>query len=371
MERGQIGPLMPNHPNLRSIIVWASMGLFGRGGLGLRAPSLILGTLGVLLLGLMVRRLSGSDSASLASAIILAFDPVHIVFSRQAIQEVHTVFFFLAGCLAFSSAYVDKYEIRRPWLMALSGISFGLGLASKAHALFPLIVCLSMGVYLSVSRKRFADTALVVSSLAVVPFIVYLLTFLPWLERGYGLAEWVYMQKELAVMTITHSGNPMDSMIDIRPWKWFLKPFMGYGNFTVLGDELYVTMSVGNPLVWLLVLPSALYVSFCAKRERNVTLTFLVLLFVVSYMPLAFSPRPIWLLSSLAVTPFAFALVGVSADRLSAGRRTFFIAYLLLVVIASILLYPLCTGRATKYPHLSYIIDRLNPHNYRLLRKDL
>lgn len=370
MERGQIGPLMPNHPNLRSVFVWTSMQLLGRGGMGLRAPSLIMGTMGIFLLGLLVRRLSGSQSAALAAALMLAFDPVHIVFSRQAIQEVHTVFFFLAGTLAFLSSYDDKFELRRPWLIAFSGAVFGLGLASKAHASFPLIVCLAVGIYFGVSRRRPSETAMVVSSLALLPFAVYLLTFLPWLARGYSLSEWVYMQRELAAMTVMHTGNPMDSMIDIRPWKWFLKPFMAYGNYTLTGEESFVTMSVGNPLVWLLVLPSSVYVSFCSYKERSLPLALLVLFFAVSYLPLALSPRPIWVLSSLAVTPFAFSLVGVSAARIAAGRKTVLRAYLALVILGSMVLYPLCTGHATKYPHLSFIVDRHNPHENLLLRKE-
>lgn len=370
MERGQLGPIMPFHPHLRDILINSSTRVFGRGAWGLRGPSIFMGSLGVLLLGLLVRRLTRNDTASLAAALILAFDPVHITFSRQSIQEVHTVFFFLAGCLAFFSSYEDD-EIKWPWLTVFSGVAFGLGMASKAHAAFPLMTCFSVGVYRALKIERFSDMALVATSLVLLPFAVYVLTFLPWFGRGYRMGEWFYMQGELAEKMVTHSGYSTSIMIDYRPWKWFLKPLMGYGNFTARGSELFITLAVGNPLVWMLVLPSALYVSFRARVEQNQTLFVIILLFVISYIPLALSPRPIWLLSSLAVTPFAFSLVAYAVVRLARRKRGLLASYLALVIIGGIAFYPLSTGKATKYPYLSFMVDKLNPHDNRLIKGDM
>ena len=61
--------------------------------------SLLLGILGVPLLGILVYRITGSRIAGVLAAFLLALDPVHITFSRQALQEVHTIFFLLLAAV--------------------------------------------------------------------------------------------------------------------------------------------------------------------------------------------------------------------------------------------------------------------------------
>lgn len=368
MERGVFGPSMPNHPNLRNILVHWSMGALGSGAMGLRFWSLLLGTLGLPVLGLLVRRLTASETAGVLAALLLALDPVHITFSRHAIQEVQTTFWFLLGCLLFAWAYGAGWRMQRAWLVPLAGVAFGLGLACKAHAAFPLAVCACLGLWYAARDRRWDDLAVVIASLVLVPLALFVLTYLPWFGRGYGLPEWVFMQRALAGYTVAHQGNPMDSMIDIRPWLWFIKPLMGYGSFTTAGGGVSVNVAVGNPLVWLAVLPSA-WVVFrrCLGQAESWVL---LVLFMVCYLPLALSPRPIWVLSSLAVTPFAFGLVAIAFTRLTrpgAGARLA-VAYLALVMLTTLLLYPLCTGNATKHAYLGPIVERLNPHEHDLLR---
>ncbi len=383
MERGQFGPTMPNHPNLRNILVYASMKTIGTDAYGLRVFSLFLGMLGIPLLGLLVYRITDNVSASCFSAFFLAVDPVHITFSRQAIQEVHTAFFFLLGVYfvatglraRFPSEVKDTINkkhilfIMPEVVFPLAGISFGLGLASKAHALFPMLVCFFYSVYVAIRLKESKGTlVLFLVSLTILPLTVYLLTYLPWFARGYGLFDWLFMQKSLMEMTATHTGNPMDSMIDLRPGLWFIKPFMGYGNFTHFEGKPFVTIAMGNPLVWMLVIPSTVYLFFKNVKGRWM----LLVLFLVSYLPLVFSSRPIWVLSSIAVTPFAYGIVGVTVSEVAnrLGRKALYV-YVGLTLSVSILFYPMTNGRAWKFDYLRPFIERLNPHEQEILKGDL
>jgi 4-amino-4-deoxy-L-arabinose transferase-like glycosyltransferase len=364
MERGVFGPSMSMHPNLRNILVHWSVGVFGPGAVGLRFWSLLLGVLGVPVLGLLVSRLTASETAGVVAALLLAADPVHITFSRQAIQEVQTTFWFLLGCLLFALAHGAGWRMKRAWLVPLAGVAFGLGLACKAHAAFPLAVCTCLGLWYAARDRRWDDLAVVGVSLVLVPLAVFVLTYLPWFGRGYGLAEWVFMQRALAEYMVAHQGTPLDSMVDTQAWLWFVKPFMGYGSFTATEGGISVNVAMGNPLVWLAVLPSA-WIAYGRKSEGRLLMAF----FWVSYLPLVFSPRPIWLLSSLAVTPFAFGMVGlaIASVRERVGQRAIAV-YLGLVMLVTLLMYPLATGNATHYPHLAPLVERLNPHTHDLLR---
>jgi dolichyl-phosphate-mannose--protein O-mannosyl transferase len=361
MEQGQFGPTMPYHPNLRNILVYASAKVLGTGVLGLRGWSLLFGVLSIPVLGLLLYRVTSNVAASGLAAFFLAVDPVHITFSRQAIQEVHTAFFFLAGALLA----VTGAKARRPWLLAPAGLLFGLGAASKAHALFPLLVCLGYVLYLYFKERRpWRDIVFAALSLTVLPFTVYFLTYAPWFTRGYGLWDWVFMQKSLFQYMATHRGNPMDSMIDITPVLWFIKPFMGYGNFTHFEGKPFVTVAMGNPLVWMLVIPSTVYVIYRKEVEGR---GLLLALFLVAYLPLAIATRPIWVISSIAVAPFAYGIVGLAVSRVIKNGKVL-AAYLVLVLLASAMLYPMSVGKAWDYGYLRPLVERLNPHERELLR---
>lgn len=362
MESGQFGPTMPQHPNLRNILLYASTGALGTGAFGLRAWSLIFGTLSIPILGLLMRRMTSNIIASCLAAFFLATDPVHIAFSRQAIQEVHTAFFFLAGAL-----FAVKGSKNMP-LLPVAGILFGLGAASKAHAVFPLIVCLAYVLYVfSENRRPAGEVVFAALSLTILPLAVYMLTYAPWFQRGYGIWDWVFMQKSLFGYMASHQGNPMDSMIDTKPVLWFLKPFMGYANFAHSGGKPFVTMAMGNPLVWMLVLPSTAYLIYMPASQGK---RLLLALFIVSYFPLAFASRPIWVISSIAVTPFAYGILGMAAS-IAVKNYKIIAAYAALALLISALMYPMSIGKSMDYGYTRGLVEGRNPHALKILKMDI
>ena len=363
VEHGLFGPIMVDHPQWRSLALRATMEAFGNGAFGIRASSLLLGTASIPLLMLLIVSLTRSRVAALLAGFFIALDPVHITFSRQAIQEVHTTFFFLLGILLFAEG---ERRASTPWvalLWPLSGVAFGLGLSSKAHALFPLALCGALAMWQSIGKERSRPlTALGAASFSLLPLSVYLLTFLPWFARGYGIGDWFFMQRALFESMVTHTGNPMDSMVDTTAALWFIKPFMGYGNFVEVDGLPMVTIAMGNPLVWLLVLPAAIHV-LVHRREDTGAVTLLGF-FLVSWIPLALTTRPVWVLSSLAVTPFAFGLVALAAcDVVRSGRQKVALGvFLAAVLVTSLLMYPMSVGKGWHHGYLRPLVVKFIPH---------
>jgi len=363
VEHGLFGPIMVDHPQWRSLALKSTMRLFGTGAFGIRGSSLLLGCLSVPLLAMLVLRLTGNRLAALLTAFFIALDPVHTTFSRQAIQEVHTTFFFLAGILLFFEGLRRMESSAVAVLWPLAGITFGLGLSSKAHALFPLAVCGLLAVWKAVAEHRSTSlTALAVTSFVLLPLSVYLVTFLPWFGRGYGIGDWLFMQSSLFTSMVTHTGNPMDSMVDTTAALWFIKPFMGYGSFVESGGTPMVTIAMGNPLVWLLVLPAAIH-TLVRRREDAGAMTLLAF-FLASYLPLALTTRPVWVLSSLAVTPFAFGLVALAAcDVVRSGRQKIGLGlFLASVLVVSLLMYPMSVGKGWHHGYLRPLVVKFIPH---------
>jgi len=89
VETGHLGPTMWNHPDLRNLLVYASMHLFGGGAIGLKLWSLAFGGLSVLLTGLVARELTGDDRVGALAALLLRSIPFTSTFpARRSMKSI-------------------------------------------------------------------------------------------------------------------------------------------------------------------------------------------------------------------------------------------------------------------------------------------
>lgn len=327
VEMGWPEPTMWNHPRLRDLLVYGSLDLLGEGPWGLKAWSVLLGTLSVPATSLLVLRLTGSAPAAGVAGLLLAIDPLHLDFSRQAINDVYLAFLPVASVVAL----LLYRTARRPAWLAGSGLLLGLAIASKWSAVFP--VAAAAAVVLAQSwreagdrRARAAEAAAFVACLVLLPLAVYLVTFLPWFGRGHDLAEWLRLQQAMASETATHTGYAGTKLPGypgeiVGAWRWFLAPVWYVDYLPPMPGRdvppvgLFLS-GAGNPLAWLGTLPAATWAAWCWHRHRDAGAGWLLFLFLAAYLPFVVVPRPIWTNSSLAVLPFALALVGWAAARL-------------------------------------------------------
>jgi 4-amino-4-deoxy-L-arabinose transferase-like glycosyltransferase len=384
VESGQLGPTMWNHPVLRNILVYCSLKVFGSGVIGLKGWSVLFGTLSVTLMSLVSRRILKSREAALMAALLWALDPLAIDFSRQAINDIYLVFFPLA---AIYLAY-KYYDSRNPWFLPASGIFFGLGLASKWSAVFQL---LATGVLLLSSFFRhdiknpgaFAGkTVFLFASLILVPLMVYLLTFIPWFGRGYALKEWPQLQRSMYIETTTHNGYTPERVLpenigDHKAYEWFIRPVSHRDIFYIavtegearqeptLEDNIVMFLAIGNPLVWLLVIPAILFALYRGMRRRDEGLLYLSGLFLISYLPMVVARRPIWVNSALIVIPYAIMAVAYLVWKIfpaGCGRRRFIAGYLAAVCIMTVPLFVFAIGKGFKVPYLKqYLFENYYP----------
>ncbi len=365
VSTGQTEPSMPHHPSLRNLLIAASSRAFGPGALGLRFFSLVLGLLSVPVLALLVRQATGRDLAAVLAALLLALDPLHVAFSRQAIQEAHVTFFALAGAWLGLASLRRLERGERTWatdaLLVLSGVAFGLGLASKLQAVFPLAVVVALLVRAAFRTRDPGRLALVVVALGAVPLTVLALTDAPWFARGYDLRDWAFMRTSLLHRMGSGFIPPaMERNPDRSAWEWFVKPLLGYASFSLSAGRPFVVVGMGNPLVWLAVLPAAAFTAL-SRRARSSAVV-LQVLFWAAYVPFLFAGRPIFFLTALAAAPFAFGLVALAADELLAsGRRRLVQAWAIAVVATSALLMPVATGGSLEHEHTAALVRRFDP----------
>lgn len=356
VERSQVGPTMWHHPHLRDLLVYASMSVLGNGKLGLVFPSLLLGALAVPAVGFLGRRLAGAH-AGLLGALLLAADPLHIDYSRQAIQEVYTSVFGVAGVL-FTLRYLDTR--RAPWIVA-AGVLFGVGVAAKWSVAFSLAVAVAYAAWHELRREEgpaalmAARFALLASALLLLPFAVYLATWAPWFSGGRTPGDWVHLHVAMATEARTHGGfNAATLESPHRAAAWFVWP-SHYADAAVGAEGTTPIIAISNPLTWLLTLPAIAWLARAAWRERSLAHALLPALVLANWLPFALAARPIWLHSALAVLPFALAAVAaVLADLWKRGPapRRLIVAYGVATLIVAAPLWILATGLATRIPGL-------------------
>lgn len=365
VEQGLMPRVMWWHAPLRNILMYLSMESLGAGAFGVRFWSFLLGAASVPVLAMLVMDLLEDRRASLIAAFLLALDPLHITFSRQAIQETHVAFFALLGVF-----FVIRYVMKNSHSYLLfAGIAFGLGMASKWQAGFALAACWLILIFPRLLRNESISAVPLtarlffgVSSLVLLPAAVYALSYLPWILRGYGPEEWLYLQEFMFRYTATTTHDIVSN--PGRALDWFIKP-SGYASM-VIADGPHLTLGINNLIVWWLVLPSFAFLAYMSAKEKMRSGVLLSMLFWFSYIPLALMPtRPIYLLSATSVIPFAFIGVAWAITDLKDRLRVetgWVVAYMSAVIISSSALYPLTCGKGLDYTYLLPIVNRFSPH---------
>ena len=208
-------PSMVVHPEAGKWVIALGEQLFGLDSFGWRFSAAIVGTLMVLVLIRLVRRLTGSTLLGCTAGVLLTFDGLHFVMSRSALLDIFLAFFLLCavGCLVadrdwgrlrmarlvpsgYRTSASDWGPVRgllwRPWRLA-AGLAFGLACATKWNALFPLaafglLVWMwdagarrALGVRNSRLRSFVADALPAFGYLVVVALVVYVASWTGWL----------------------------------------------------------------------------------------------------------------------------------------------------------------------------------------------
>lgn len=146
------------------------LAIFGLNDLGVRVTPVIYGTLTVLLLFFLGRKIFKSDFVGLVSAFLLAISPWHIQLTRASFESSFAVFWIVLGVWFFIKGLEEK-----KWLL-LSIIPFAVSIYTynSARAFTPLFLFAAGLIYFRTLFK-FRKTVL----LAGVIFTVMMLPLLP------------------------------------------------------------------------------------------------------------------------------------------------------------------------------------------------
>ncbi len=210
-------PSMIVHPEVGKWLIALGEQAFGMDPFGWRVSAAVAGSLMVLVMCRLGRRLTGSTALGCVAGLLLSLDGLQFVLSRLALLDIFLALFVLCGV---SCVVNDRFWFRarlarlvpgqvtderawgpvravllRPWLLA-GGVCWGLALGTKWTAIYPLAAFgllswlwsagarRSFGVRWPVLKSAVADGIPAFCSLVLVGFVVYVASWTGWLVHA-------------------------------------------------------------------------------------------------------------------------------------------------------------------------------------------
>jgi len=348
-DRGGLVQPELSHPQLGAQVTAASMSLLGDHPFAWRLPSALAGALSVLFVFVLARALRMRRAAALFAAALWGLDPARVAVSRLALLDSMLIALILLATIAAIHA-ARRVANRRAnawmWVCA-AGFIGGAAAAIKWSGLVPLAVTApALAVIAWRSRRTRRDGATRIAlygSIALVAGVAaYAMPYLPLLS-DFSVSELVRLQNQMwAFHTDYDVGHNQASPV----WTWALQLVTMPLRVRATGDSLTVQALVGNPVVWLIVLPAALWQLVVGTARRSPARLVIAAGVLLHYLPWALSSRMMFFYYWLPAVPFGcLAIARTIADLQEVWTRT--LAYRAtagLAAAAFVLLLPAATG---------------------------
>ncbi|WP_030165537.1 dolichyl-phosphate-mannose--protein mannosyltransferase [Spirillospora albida] len=330
--------------------------LFGATPFGWRFMPALAGTLAVLILCRLARRMTGSTLLGCAAGLLLAVDGLAFVTSRTALLDIFVMFWVLAG---FACIVNDRDRSRRllaerlergdasphgPFLphgwRYLAGVCLGLACATKWTgvfyiAAFGIMVVLwdhgarrAAGVRRPLTGTLLLEAGPAFGQLVVVAGVTYLASWSGWIFKagGWGRGEvasgWLSRPFEAmpdlwryhTEMLDFHNGLDTSHPYQSWPWDWpvlrrpvaffYTEPKGACGSGERCSREI---LGIGTPVLWWGALAALVAVLVIWLLKRDWRAGAIVLGFAagwLSWFPSAFADRTMFLFYATPLIPF-------------------------------------------------------------------
>ncbi|HVX47163.1 MAG TPA: phospholipid carrier-dependent glycosyltransferase [Mycobacteriales bacterium] len=407
------GHLFVVHPPLGKWCIAAGIELFGDNSLGWRFPAAVAGTISVLILIRVTRRMTGSTLLGGIAGMLLALDGLSVVMSRTSLLDIFLQPFILGG---FAALVVDRDQVRarlaeavvdgplgtrlgprlgpRPWRL-IAGVLLGASCSVKWSGVYFLAGFAVLSVLWDRDARRSAgvrransgaflrDVPAAVVALVAVPIGTYLLTWTGWFlgSNGYDRhwaddhpgGRWSFLPS--AVRSLLHYHQEMLKFHDglssyhpyrSQPWAWLIdaRPVNFYypKNVTGCGSESCVRqiVALGTPAIWWAFLPTVLWMLWLVFSRRDWRALVVLTAFAAGWGTwLINTDRTMFFFYMTPLVPFLIIgvvlVLGQILGAAAAGERRRTVGlivlcvYLALVVINFAWLWPILSGQKISY----------------------
>jgi dolichyl-phosphate-mannose-protein mannosyltransferase len=361
------------HPPVGKWMIGFGEWLFGiDDSFGWRFSSAVVGTLAILMIGRIARRLFGSTLLGCIAALLLAVDGEEFVHSRTGLLDVFVMFWALA---AFGLILIDRDRARaklavkvaaenaatgmsrpsglgpglglRPYRL-LAGVCLGLCCGTKWSGVYVLAVFALMSLLWDLGARRavgirdwvragtLRDGVTGFLSTVPVAFVVYVASWAGWFHstngydrqwgaqhpsKGFGFIpdsvrslwhyhQWMYQFHTHLDSFHQYRANPWSWLIQGRPTSFFYEsPKKGQGGCTVAQCSKAIT-SLGTPTIWWGATLALLVLLFMWALRRDWRAGAILAGLLAGYVPwFQYEHRTVFTFYSVAFVPWVVLAV--------------------------------------------------------------
>jgi dolichyl-phosphate-mannose--protein O-mannosyl transferase len=302
------------HPPVGKWMIAAGIQLFGDNPTGWRIASAVVGSLMILVIGLIAQRLFRNPLLTGLASALAAIDGMALVHSRTALLDNFLAFFILLATYFF---------IRRNYW--LTGLFLGIALSTKWSALYFIAVFGLIALYRAFShhtgRALIRPTIERFTQFGLIPVTVYLTSWSGWFlsDRGWGrgyssnpLKSFYYYHQQILGF---HTGLTEKHTYEANPWSWL---FMGrptsffYESPSGCGSKScsQEIIALGTPLLWWLALAAlalviGMWLRSMVTRHFDPAITIIIAGITAGYLPwFFFQERTVFTFYAIVFQPF-------------------------------------------------------------------
>jgi hypothetical protein len=397
-----IEPYESTHPPLGKIIIGFGTAIFGMNPFGWRIMGTLFGVAMIPIFYAFGKHLFRKTEYAFLGAFLLTFDFMHFVQTRISTIDVYGVFFIILMYYYMYRFYRLNFydtpfrQTLRP--LALSGLFFGFGAASKWIAIYAgagLAVLLFIVLYERFKEYEAAKKMLVTKHTVkkenvtqtyyrhiiqsfkpyllktliwcllffiAIPGVIYVASYLPFMlvpGPGHGLHDVMTYQKH---MFDYHRDLKATHPFSSTWWQWPImeKPLWYYGGQPPAGKASLI-VALGNPAVWwvgIVAIFSTLWIGI-KKRDKNVLFLFIAM--CANYVPWMLVARLTFIYHFFAMLPFMiFCIVYVirhlRETNPSSIMKNAVYGYQAIVLLLFLMFYPILSGAVVNRSYVDHFL---------------
>lgn len=362
-----IWPYEISHPPLGKIIISAGISLFGMTPFGWRFTGTLSGVLMLPVMYYLLKRLLGGKTVPALGTIVFASDFMHLTQTRIATIDSYAVFFILLMYLFMYGFY--EYGSRRD--LALSGLFFGLGAASKWTCIYAgagfAVLWLSYwirsfitadkaennGLKAALPYKAFIKNCLFCLVFFVaLPCVIYYLSYIPYgISQGIGPFSSKYLEMVLdnqEFMLSYHMNVQAEHPYASRWYQWVLdvRPILYYLQYFNDGTRSTIAAFLNPALCWG-GLMSLFVIVYTAVFRRDRKAAFILIGYLTQLVPWIFIKRLTFEYHYFPSSVFLVLALGYVFKLMQQNRQNWLyyaVPFVAVSVVLFIMFYPVLVG---------------------------
>jgi dolichyl-phosphate-mannose-protein mannosyltransferase len=401
------------HPPFGKILIAAGEWLFGLTPFGWRFAAAVVGSLSILMIARIARRMTRSTLLGCVAGLLLSVEGLEFVMSRTALLDIFLMFWVLAafGCLVIDrdrarARLADAMQQRPPddagpglgvrWWRVLGGVCLGLACATKWNGIWYVPAFAALAVAWDVGARRAAglpryvygglvrDGRWAFVSLIAVPAVAYVAAWSGWLftstgyDRNWAVQHGIHTPVISALVSlyeynkaILHFDTTLTSHhpYESQPWSWLVisRPVSYYYAAPKFGQDgcrvahcSQEVLAIGTPMIWWVAIATLVICVAWWLTQRDWRAGAVLVGVAAGWLPwFLFLSRTKFYFYAVVFDPFLVLSITlclgllIGPARASAPRRAVGAAvtgaYLLAVLLNFYYLYPVMAAKVIPY----------------------